>query len=134
MVTTFSHGATGYEDQYPVLQNSLSMVLLDQALPTVVDYLSAFQSMRRHPNYRRKSSSHLQYSTMFANEDNAGKKSDMRDLEVTESNEAAHSDSMEITAAQNRRILLKTDLVIMPLAVLCMTLAFLDKVNFSYSN
>ena len=34
----------------------------------------------------------------------------------------------EITEAQAKRILLKTDLVIMPLIVLSMTLAFLDKV------
>ena len=34
----------------------------------------------------------------------------------------------EITPAQSKRILLKTDLVIMPLIVLSMTLAFLDKV------
>jgi hypothetical protein len=33
----------------------------------------------------------------------------------------------EITEAQAKRILLKTDLVIMPLIVLSMTLAFLDK-------
>lgn len=35
---------------------------------------------------------------------------------------------MELTKAQARRLLLKTDLVVMPLAVLSMTLAFLDKV------
>ena len=34
----------------------------------------------------------------------------------------------EILEAQAKRILLKTDLVIMPLIVLSMTLAFLDKV------
>jgi hypothetical protein len=34
----------------------------------------------------------------------------------------------EVTDAQAKRILLKTDLVIMPLIVLSMTLAFLDKV------
>lgn len=34
----------------------------------------------------------------------------------------------EITEAQAKRILLKTDLVIVPLIVLSMTLAFLDKV------
>jgi hypothetical protein len=37
-----------------------------------------------------------------------------------------------ITDAQAKRILLKTDLVIMPLIVLSMTLAFLDKVRTSY--
>jgi len=35
----------------------------------------------------------------------------------------------EITEAQAKRILLKTDLVIMPLIVVEMTLAFLDKVR-----
>ena len=35
---------------------------------------------------------------------------------------------MELTKAQAKRLLLKTDLVVMPLAVLSMTLAFLDKV------
>lgn len=35
----------------------------------------------------------------------------------------------EMTKAQANRILLKTDLVVMPLIVLAMTLAFLDKVR-----
>lgn len=34
----------------------------------------------------------------------------------------------ELTATQNRRVLLKIDLVVMPLIVIAMTLAFLDKV------
>lgn len=71
---------------------------------------------------------------MVADEDAATKTSEMRDLETTKSAEVARSDFVGVTAAQNRRILLKTDLVIMPLAVLCMTLAFLDKVNLLCSN
>jgi hypothetical protein len=39
----------------------------------------------------------------------------------------------EITEAQAKRILLKTDLVIMPLIVLSMTLAFLDKVRTNFN-
>lgn len=34
----------------------------------------------------------------------------------------------EVSAAQSRRVLLKIDLVVMPLIVVSMTLAFLDKV------
>jgi hypothetical protein len=34
----------------------------------------------------------------------------------------------EVSATQSRRVLLKIDLVVMPLIVLAMTLAFLDKV------
>lgn len=37
-------------------------------------------------------------------------------------------DGQEVSKAQSRRVLLKIDLVIMPLIVLAMTLAFLDKV------
>lgn len=38
-------------------------------------------------------------------------------------------DVQSIPAAQNRRILMKTDLVVLPCAVIAMTLAFLDKVS-----
>lgn len=34
-----------------------------------------------------------------------------------------------LTRAQRKRLVLKTDLVIMPLAIICMTIAFLDKVS-----
>lgn len=37
-------------------------------------------------------------------------------------------DGQEVPKSQSRRVLLKIDLVIMPLIVLAMTLAFLDKV------
>lgn len=37
--------------------------------------------------------------------------------------------TQELTKAQARRLLLKTDLVVTPLAVISMTLAFLDKVS-----
>lgn len=37
-----------------------------------------------------------------------------------------------LTKAQRKRLVLKTDLVIMPLAIVCMTIAFLDKVSQSY--
>jgi len=40
-----------------------------------------------------------------------------------------HDGVLELTKAQSKRLLLKTDLVVMPLAVLSMTLAFLDKVR-----
>lgn len=40
----------------------------------------------------------------------------------------------EVTAARARRLLLKTDLVVTPLAVLSMTLAFLDKVSSTASS
>lgn len=34
-----------------------------------------------------------------------------------------------LTKAQRKRLVLKTDLVVMPLAIICMTIAFLDKVG-----
>lgn len=53
--------------------------------------------------------------------------------DVPESSKEASSASIEppqeLTKAQNRRLLLKTDLVVTPLAVISMTLAFLDKVG-----
>lgn len=36
-----------------------------------------------------------------------------------------------LTPAQSKRLVLKTDLVVLPQIVLCMTLAFLDKVSRS---
>lgn len=39
------------------------------------------------------------------------------------------TDDIRLTHGRARRILLKTDLVVMPLAVISMTLAFLDKVR-----
>lgn len=38
-------------------------------------------------------------------------------------------DVQSLPPAQNRRILMKTDLVVLPCAVIAMTLAFLDKVS-----
>lgn len=38
-------------------------------------------------------------------------------------------DVHSLPPAQNRRILMKTDLVVLPCAVIAMTLAFLDKVS-----
>lgn len=40
-----------------------------------------------------------------------------------------NDDVHSLPAAQNRRILMKTDLVVLPCAVIAMTLAFLDKVS-----
>lgn len=37
-----------------------------------------------------------------------------------------------LTTAQRKRLVLKTDLVVMPLAIVCMTIAFLDKVSQLY--
>lgn len=34
-----------------------------------------------------------------------------------------------LTKARGKRLVLKTDLVVMPLAIICMTIAFLDKVS-----
>jgi hypothetical protein len=42
-------------------------------------------------------------------------------------------DDQEVSRSQFRRVLLKIDLVIMPLIVLAMTLAFLDKVLIALS-
>lgn len=47
----------------------------------------------------------------------------------TTQDEGRHVLNHELTPARARRLLLKTDLVVMPLAVLSMTLAFLDKVS-----
>jgi hypothetical protein len=38
-----------------------------------------------------------------------------------------------LTKAQRKRLVLKTDLVIMPLAIVCMTIAFLDKARQPYN-
>jgi hypothetical protein len=38
-----------------------------------------------------------------------------------------------LTKAQRKQLVLKTDLVIMPLAIVCMTIAFLDKVSHPYN-
>lgn len=46
-----------------------------------------------------------------------------------ENNQLNADADLTISPAQARRLLLKTDLVIMPLIILSMTLAFLDKVN-----
>lgn len=35
----------------------------------------------------------------------------------------------QLSKAQRKRLVLKTDLVIMPLAIVCMTIAFLEKVS-----
>lgn len=40
-----------------------------------------------------------------------------------------NDDVHSLPPAQNRRILMKTDLVVLPCAVIAMTLAFLDKVS-----
>lgn len=40
-----------------------------------------------------------------------------------------NDDVHSLPPAQNRRILMKTDLVVLPCAVVAMTLAFLDKVS-----
>lgn len=58
-------------------------------------------------------------------------KSDMHSVTRTSSSQNVGHDALEITAARNRHLLLKTDMVIMPMAILCMTLAFLDKVRRS---
>lgn len=58
-------------------------------------------------------------------------KPDMHNVARTSSSQNVGHDVPEITAAQNRHLLLKTDMVIMPMAILCMTLAFLDKVRKS---
>lgn len=51
-------------------------------------------------------------------------------VDRTSRNEDDQVPGLELTPARARRLVLKTDLVIMPLAVLSMTLAFLDKVSF----
>ncbi|KAF7531249.1 hypothetical protein G7054_g9046 [Neopestalotiopsis clavispora] len=51
----------------------------------------------------------------------------------TTQDEGGHVLNHELTPARARRLLLKTDLVVMPLAVLSMTLAFLDKNALGYA-
>ncbi|KAH7145603.1 major facilitator superfamily domain-containing protein [Dactylonectria estremocensis] len=53
----------------------------------------------------------------------------MHDIVSTE----GHGSDTQVTKAQAKRLLLKTDLVVMPLAVLSMTLAFLDKNALGYA-
>lgn len=50
-------------------------------------------------------------------------------VDRTSRNEDDQVVGLELTPARARRLVLKTDLVVMPLAVLSMTLAFLDKVS-----
>lgn len=54
---------------------------------------------------------------------------DVQDLKQAVEASETSAKLPEITEAQAKRILLKTDLVIMPLIVPSMTLAFLDKVR-----
>lgn len=61
---------------------------------------------------------------MDAQQDNTSKEK-MQDIVSTDQ---GHVSDTEISKADAKRLLLKTDLVVMPLAVLSMTLAFLDKV------
>lgn len=58
------------------------------------------------------------------NKDGAG-------LDENTENMSSHlnDDVHSLPPAQNRRILMKTDLVVLPCAVIAMTLAFLDKVS-----
>lgn len=59
-----------------------------------------------------------------ANKDGAG-------LDESAENMSSHlnDDVHSLSPTQNRRILMKTDLVVLPCAVMAMTLAFLDKVS-----
>ncbi|KAI0176849.1 major facilitator superfamily domain-containing protein [Pestalotiopsis sp. NC0098] len=54
-------------------------------------------------------------------------------VDRTSRNEDDQVPGLELTPARARRLVLKTDLVIMPLAVLSMTLAFLDKNALGYA-
>lgn len=57
------------------------------------------------------------------------KMSETHDVKMTLSNDqGSPAEVHSLTPAQSRRMLLKTDLVVTPLAVISMTLAFLDKV------
>lgn len=60
----------------------------------------------------------------------AGKANDapVKDMAQSVDSSRDRDGVLELTKAQSKRLLLKTDLVVMPLAVLSMTLAFLDKV------
>lgn len=51
-----------------------------------------------------------------------------KDMAQSVASDREQDEVLELTKAQSKRLLLKTDLVVMPLAVLSMTLAFLDKV------
>lgn len=51
-----------------------------------------------------------------------------KDMAQSVASDREQDETLELTKAQSKRLLLKTDLVVMPLAVLSMTLAFLDKV------
>lgn len=55
-------------------------------------------------------------------------KDPVKDMHHTVSSDGGDGSDAVLTKAQAKRLLLKTDLVVMPLAVLSMTLAFLDKV------
>jgi hypothetical protein len=55
-------------------------------------------------------------------------------LDEIAQNVASHLDdnANSLSPAQNRRMLMKTDLVVLPCLVLAMTLAFLDKVSKNF--
>lgn len=53
----------------------------------------------------------------------------IKDMAQSIASDHERDEVLELTKAQSKCLLLKTDLVVMPLAVLSMTLAFLDKVR-----
>ncbi|KAK1634406.1 major facilitator superfamily transporter [Colletotrichum phormii] len=53
------------------------------------------------------------------------------DVKDVQDGTSQYDETLAPTPAQNRRILLKTDLVVLPCAVISMTLAFLDKASFA---
>ncbi|KAM0427806.1 hypothetical protein ACHAPT_007263 [Fusarium lateritium] len=57
----------------------------------------------------------------------------VKDMHQTVSSDGGDGSDAALTKAQAKRLLLKTDLVVMPLAVLSMTLAFLDKNALGYA-
>ncbi|KAJ3529683.1 hypothetical protein NM208_g9651 [Fusarium decemcellulare] len=68
----------------------------------------------------------------MAHDDHPGDAS-IKDIPQAMSSDHGDGSDMELTKAQAKRLLLKTDLVVMPLAVLSMTLAFLDKNALGYA-
>ncbi|KAF4498669.1 allantoate permease [Fusarium agapanthi] len=56
-----------------------------------------------------------------------------KDMAQSVASDHVQDEVLELTKAQSKRLLLKTDLVVMPLAVLSMTLAFLDKNALGYA-
>ena len=90
-------------------------------------------------HHRYQSASRIQAAEHISTRQDWPHSSAMDSKDVGRDNKSPESDLGDeavvepLTKAQRKRLVLKTDLVIMPLAIVCMTIAFLDKVSHIYN-